>query len=387
MKNSILSPNAPSDANIAGSIVDAGHNIDSDLQHSLTNSTSRNGMNPGLGPLANNGGPTPTMALLPGSPAINAADPTDFPATDQRGELRPYGPAPDIGAFEYIPFSFPPITISGQILGLMSTDQVTVTLGDSSTLTTNLGAYSLQVSNSSSDILSPSSASYAFVPSSRIISFASNQANVNFHAYTTNAPYYSLATNTLVEGNIAGSDGIFLTVTPTAPWTATANDFWLHLTAAYQSGIGSTNVVFSFDANPGSMRSGTLTIAGQTLTVTQAAAVFILGTNALAEAAPAGSDSVVLTASSQVASWMASANAAWLHLDAANQSGAGSTNVVFSFDANAGATRSGTLAIASQTVTVTQAAPAFVLGTNAIFEGPLAGNDSVVLTANLQIAL
>jgi hypothetical protein len=100
LKNSILCPNAPSDTNIFGSIVDAGNNIDSDMQNSLTNSTSLNGVNPGLAPLGNNGGPTPTMALLPGSPAINAADPTDFPATDQRGYPRPYGPAPDIGAFE-----------------------------------------------------------------------------------------------------------------------------------------------------------------------------------------------------------------------------------------------------------------------------------------------
>jgi hypothetical protein len=56
---------------------------------------------PKLGPLADNGGPTLTMALLPGSPAIDAADPAVAPATDQRGIARPVGPAPDIGAFEY----------------------------------------------------------------------------------------------------------------------------------------------------------------------------------------------------------------------------------------------------------------------------------------------
>jgi len=46
------------------------------------------------------------MALLPGSPAIDHADVSHFPATDQRGHPRPYGPAPDIGAFEYSPSSF-----------------------------------------------------------------------------------------------------------------------------------------------------------------------------------------------------------------------------------------------------------------------------------------
>jgi hypothetical protein len=60
-----------------------------------------NNTDPKLGPLANNGGRTLTMSLLPGSPAIDAADPAGAPATDQRGIARPVGPASDIGAFEY----------------------------------------------------------------------------------------------------------------------------------------------------------------------------------------------------------------------------------------------------------------------------------------------
>ncbi len=55
---------------------------------------------PNLGPLANNGGPTQTMALLPGSPAIDAGDDNACPSTDQRGILRPQGGHCDIGAFE-----------------------------------------------------------------------------------------------------------------------------------------------------------------------------------------------------------------------------------------------------------------------------------------------
>ena len=47
------------------------------------------------------------------------------------------------------------------------------------------------------------------------------------------------------------------------------------LAAANQSGTGSTNVVFSYDANPGATRTGTLTIAGQTLTVTQAGSTYV----------------------------------------------------------------------------------------------------------------
>jgi len=53
-----------------------------------------------LGPLADNGGPTWTHALLAGSPAIDAANDAACPATDQRGVARPQGPHCDIGAFE-----------------------------------------------------------------------------------------------------------------------------------------------------------------------------------------------------------------------------------------------------------------------------------------------
>jgi hypothetical protein len=58
-------------------------------------------IDPRLGPLQDNGGPTETHALLTGSPAIDAADPINFPSTDQRGVARPQGAAPDIGAFEF----------------------------------------------------------------------------------------------------------------------------------------------------------------------------------------------------------------------------------------------------------------------------------------------
>lgn len=57
-------------------------------------------IDPRLGPLADNGGPTRTHALLLGSPAIDAASTPDCPLTDQRGVLRPQGTACDIGSYE-----------------------------------------------------------------------------------------------------------------------------------------------------------------------------------------------------------------------------------------------------------------------------------------------
>ncbi len=66
--------------------------------------------NPLLGPLGYYGGSTKTFPLLPGSTAIDAADSTACPATDQRGVTRPQGSGCDMGAFEAQPFS---LSVSG----------------------------------------------------------------------------------------------------------------------------------------------------------------------------------------------------------------------------------------------------------------------------------
>jgi CSLREA domain-containing protein len=57
-------------------------------------------LDPRLGALADNGGPTNTHALLAGSPAIDAGSTPDCPATDQRGVSRPQGSGCDIGSYE-----------------------------------------------------------------------------------------------------------------------------------------------------------------------------------------------------------------------------------------------------------------------------------------------
>ncbi len=89
--------------NVWGAVGDGGHNLCSDDSAKFTSPTSRNNLDPLLGPLGNNGGLTPTMPLLFGSPAIDAADAAACPSTDQRGISRPVGEGCDIGAFEFTP--------------------------------------------------------------------------------------------------------------------------------------------------------------------------------------------------------------------------------------------------------------------------------------------
>lgn len=102
LKNTIVAGNLGfGDCEIfaTGSVVNSqGHNLDSDGTCGLTGPGDKTTPNPLLGLLADNGGPTKTHALLPGSPAIDKGG--DCLAVDQRGVPRPQGAACDIGAYE-----------------------------------------------------------------------------------------------------------------------------------------------------------------------------------------------------------------------------------------------------------------------------------------------
>ncbi|MFZ1221568.1 MAG: choice-of-anchor Q domain-containing protein [Chthoniobacterales bacterium] len=91
-----------------GTITSFGYNLSSDGGAGFLNAAGDHiNVNPMLGPLQNNGGPTFTHALLSGSPAINAGDPafSPPPTFDQRGPGYPRvsGGRIDVGSFELQP--------------------------------------------------------------------------------------------------------------------------------------------------------------------------------------------------------------------------------------------------------------------------------------------
>jgi hypothetical protein len=110
LKNTIVanSPSGGNCANVVGTLTDGGYNIDDGTTCGFSEA---NNSLPDTDPLLsakglkNNGGPTKTIALLKGSPAINAIPQgtngcgTEI-TTDQRGVQRPQGSGCDIGAFE-----------------------------------------------------------------------------------------------------------------------------------------------------------------------------------------------------------------------------------------------------------------------------------------------
>ncbi len=90
---------------VFGAFTSLGHNLVGDTNGSSGFGATGDVLNvdPELGLLAHNGGPTFTCALLPGSPALDAGTAAGAPITDQRGVPRPQGLGVDIGAFEFQP--------------------------------------------------------------------------------------------------------------------------------------------------------------------------------------------------------------------------------------------------------------------------------------------
>jgi predicted outer membrane repeat protein len=109
IQNSIIA-NSANGGNCSGAITSDGYNISSDGTCIFTGPGDLNNKNPKLGVLHSNGGPTQTMALPKGSPALDAGNPAgcrDFSGnllkTDQRGMPRPgkgETTGCDMGAYE-----------------------------------------------------------------------------------------------------------------------------------------------------------------------------------------------------------------------------------------------------------------------------------------------
>lgn len=168
----------------------------------------------------------------------------------------------------------------------------------------------------------------------------------------------SLSSSSVSAPATGMSGNVSVSVAPGCAWAAASNVPWISVSSA--SGNGNGSVVYTVQANSGSARSGSVTIAGQAFTVNQAGAssggacsvslsivrkLMIAGasTKAVAVTAPTGCG---WTATSSDPSW----------LSATPASGSGNATVSFTAAANtATTTRSATLAIGGQSVAVTQA--------------------------------
>jgi hypothetical protein len=201
--NSIIAHNL-SGSNGFGTFVDGGHNISSDASFHFSAPGSLNNTDPVLSPLADFGGPTPTMALLAGSPALDAADSANCPATDQRGIARPFGAGCDIGAFE----SAPPYTILGHVHGFTTpASGIELTSPSGSTNLPPSGQFAIHGLASGTHLLSVASPDCVFVPRTLSLTVGPDIVDAGFFSYRTNALFIERLSPGLVRWVYAGEAG------------------------------------------------------------------------------------------------------------------------------------------------------------------------------------
>jgi hypothetical protein len=204
LRNTILAHSLSASNCFGTGILDQGHNISSDASCNFTAPGSLNKTDPLLGPLADYGGPTPTMALLAGSPALDAADPAFCPATDQRGIARPFGAGCDIGAFE----SAPPYTILGQVHGFTTpASGIQLTSPSGSTNLPPSGQFAVRGLASGTHLLSVSSPECVFVPRTLSLTVGPDIVDAGFFSYRTNALFIERLSPDQVRWAYAGEAG------------------------------------------------------------------------------------------------------------------------------------------------------------------------------------
>jgi hypothetical protein len=155
------------------------------------------------------------------------------------------------------------------------------------------------------------------------------------------------------------------------PWTAVSNDDWITITSG-SSGTGGGNVRIRIAANTGPARTGTLTIAGQTVTVNQNTPTpCLFSVTPTSYSAPAVSSSFMLAitqTSGESCDWTGTSSEPWIRwITGQWVGGFGSHPALQTFVLpNSDSTvRTGTINIAGQVVTITQA-PGLPANTTAV---------------------
>jgi hypothetical protein len=176
-------------------------------------------------------------------------------------------------------------------------------------------------------------------------------AGLHFSVTQSEGCTYAIAPSAYAAGAAGGSNAVTVTAAGGCPWTATSDVSWISLTAT--SGTGSGTVGFTVAATTGPSRTGTLTIAGQIFTVTQSPGCGFDVSPLSHTVDGSGGTRTINVSAAPGCGWSATSNAPWITI-AAGASGNGAGTVTFAVAATTGPTRSGTLTVGGQTVTVVQ---------------------------------
>lgn len=195
---------------------------------------------------------------------------------------------------------------------------------------------------------------------------------------------YALSTPGGSVDAAGGTLGVNVTAQASCTWTAVSQASWLQIEAG-RDGNGAGAVAIRVEPNGGGARRGTILVAGQTYTVSQAApaagptppqpvppptvpppptpppppppqsdCAFRVSPTSESVGANGSEREVRVQATGSRCSWTAVSNAPWISIRDGSGSGGGQARYVVA--PNAGAARGGTLVVAGTTVTVSQEA-------------------------------
>ncbi len=330
---------------------------------------------PNLGPFQDNGGPTLTYALLPGSQAVNNGDNTICAASpinnvDQRGVTRPQATTCDIGAYEVVAVAGLSATNdSPTILGQPTNLTATVTAGESVT-------YAWDFGDGDSGSGANTSHTYAATGTYTAVVTATNAAN-------SQSASTVVQVDELITGLAATNDG------PTALGSAT------QLTATITTG---SNISYAWDFGDGNSGSGANPSHTYGLTGTYTAVV--TATNSLGQQtastqvqveepitglAATNDSPTALGLSTQLTATITTGSNvtyAWDFGDGSSGSGANPTHT-YAATGTYTAVVTATNAVSQQTASTQVQVQAFIVGLAATNDGPTVLGQSTHLTATI----
>ena len=176
-------------------------------------------------------------------------------------------------------------------------------------------------------------------------------AGLSFEVTQSEGCTYAIAPPAFAAGAAGATSAVTVTAAAGCPWTTSNSVSWI--TLATTSGSGSGTVGFTVAATAGPTRSGTLTIAGQPFTVTQSpGCAYDVSPLTHAADASGGARTSTVTAAAGCA-WTASSNVPWITITS-GASGSGTGSVAFTVAPVTGPSRTGTIVVGGQIVTVVQ---------------------------------
>ena len=162
----------------------------------------------------------------------------------------------------------------------------------------------------------------------------------------------SINPSSLSMGAQGGTGSIQVDGAPGCTWSATSSNAWITISGG-AGGDGRGQVQIAVAANAGPARTGSIVVAGRTVTVAQASGCTYSVSPTTQDVSGFGGSSTAGVATASGCSWTATSGADWITL--ASSSGTGPGQVSFSVAPNVTPPRTGTLTVAGQIVTVNQA--------------------------------